>query len=107
MSLDDTFGRWIGRLCVGTVGLLGLLGMYYGNIRFAPIAAGFAILAAVCYGYVGRPGRSPAVARAVTARPSLTSGHVPRLSPYPPYALGPRVVSHRRSVPGPAGPDHR
>jgi hypothetical protein len=27
---------------------MGLLGYFFGNIRFAPLAAGFAILAAVC-----------------------------------------------------------
>lgn len=40
---------WAGRLCLGLVGLLAMLGFHFGNIRFAPVAAGFAILAAVCY----------------------------------------------------------
>ncbi|MGH7527878.1 MAG: hypothetical protein ACREMX_14375 [Gemmatimonadales bacterium] len=40
---------WAGRLSLGLVAALALMGYYYGNIRFVPIAAGFAILAGVCY----------------------------------------------------------
>jgi hypothetical protein len=37
--------RWAGRICAGLVALFATLGYYYGNVRFAPVAAGFAILA--------------------------------------------------------------
>jgi hypothetical protein len=48
----DTSGAlqvWAGRLCLATVALLAWAGLYFENIRFVPSAAGFAILAAVCY----------------------------------------------------------
>jgi hypothetical protein len=54
---------WAGRLCVALVSLLAFLGYHYGNVRFVPIAAGFAILAAVCYSWrthAAAPSRSPA-----------------------------------------------
>ena len=41
--------RWAGRLCVGLFVGLALTGYYFANIRFAPVAAGFAILAGVFY----------------------------------------------------------
>jgi hypothetical protein len=44
---------WAGRLCLGLVGVMGLMGYYYGNVRFVPVAAGFAIFAGVFY-WVGR-----------------------------------------------------
>lgn len=40
---------WAGRFCLSLVALLAMLGLHYGNIRFAPVAAGFAILAGVFY----------------------------------------------------------
>ncbi|MBA3258037.1 MAG: hypothetical protein H0T68_01055 [Gemmatimonadales bacterium] len=40
---------WGGRLCLGLVTLLVSLGYYYGNVRFVPVAVGFAILAGVFY----------------------------------------------------------
>jgi hypothetical protein len=40
---------WAGRICLVTVATLGLSGMYFENVRFIPIAAGFGILALVCY----------------------------------------------------------
>jgi hypothetical protein len=41
--------RWAGRVCAGLVALLAMLGYHFGNVRFAPVAAGFAILAALFY----------------------------------------------------------
>ena len=40
---------WAGRVCAGLVALLAMLGYYFGNVRFAPVAAGFAILAVLFY----------------------------------------------------------
>jgi hypothetical protein len=40
---------WAGRLCLGLAGVLGLMGFHFGNIRFLPMVAGFALLAVVCY----------------------------------------------------------
>jgi hypothetical protein len=37
------------------VGGLGALGFHFGNVRFAPVAAGFAILAGVLYTWKGQP----------------------------------------------------
>jgi hypothetical protein len=48
MDLSDRIRRWTGWLCLGMVATMALLGYLFGNIRFAPLAAGFAILAAVC-----------------------------------------------------------
>lgn len=41
--------RWAGRVCAVIVALLAMLGFYFGNVRFAPVAVGFAILAALFY----------------------------------------------------------
>jgi len=41
--------RWAGRACAGMVAALGVLGYHFGNIRFVPVAVGFAILAGLCY----------------------------------------------------------
>ena len=41
--------RWAGRLCGALVVVLALTGYYFANVRFAPVAAGFAILAGVFY----------------------------------------------------------
>ena len=41
--------RWAGRLCVALVVVLAMIGYYFANVRFAPVAAGFAILAGVFY----------------------------------------------------------
>lgn len=43
----DTLRRWVGWFCLGLVAMFVLLGYYFGNIRFAPIAGGFLILSAV------------------------------------------------------------
>lgn len=49
MSFGDRLRRWAGWGCVGLVAILISLGYHYGNIRFVPVAAGFAILAGVCF----------------------------------------------------------
>jgi hypothetical protein len=41
--------RWAARLCAGLVVALTWMGYYFANVRFAPMVAGFAILAAVLY----------------------------------------------------------
>jgi hypothetical protein len=41
--------RWSGRAFLGLTAVLVGMGVHYGNIRFLPVAAGFAILAAVCF----------------------------------------------------------
>ncbi len=48
MDLSDRIRRWTGWLCLGMVATMAFLGYLFGNIRFTPLAAGFAILAAVC-----------------------------------------------------------
>ena len=48
MESSDRIRRWAGWLCLGTVATLTSMGYHFGNIRFAPLAAGFAILAALC-----------------------------------------------------------
>lgn len=47
MGFVDRLRRWAGWFCLGLVAMLVLLGYYFGNIRFAPIAGGFLILSAV------------------------------------------------------------
>jgi hypothetical protein len=47
MSLYDRLRRLAGWFCLGLVALFCLMGYYFGNIRFAPLAGGFLILAAV------------------------------------------------------------
>jgi hypothetical protein len=51
MQPDVEWMMWAGRVCLGLVGGLGLMAFHFGNIRFLPIVAGFAILAAVCYAW--------------------------------------------------------
>lgn len=48
MELSDRVRRWAGWLCLGMMATLASMGYHFGNIRFTPLAAGFAILAAVC-----------------------------------------------------------
>jgi hypothetical protein len=73
MDLRDRIRRGAGWLCLGMVATLASLGYHFGNIRFAPLAAGFAILAALCLLERGRtpmrsdgiqPGRHSGVNRA-------------------------------------------
>jgi hypothetical protein len=47
--------RWAGRACLLLVGVLGLMGYHFANVRFLPLVAGFAILAGLCYGIQGEP----------------------------------------------------
>lgn len=47
MSLSDKLRRWVGWFCLGLVAMFCLMGYYFRNIRFAPLAGGFMILAAV------------------------------------------------------------
>gem|GEM_PF-1812463 len=48
MDSTERIRRWTGWLCLGMVATLASMGYHFGNIRFAPVATGFAILAAVC-----------------------------------------------------------
>ena len=48
MGFGDKLRRLAGWFCLGMVALFVLLGYYFGNIRFAPLAGGFLILSAVC-----------------------------------------------------------
>ena len=52
-SLD--LQMWAARLCVGFVCALSLMGFHFGKVRFAPVAAGFAILAGVLYTWRTEP----------------------------------------------------
>ena len=47
MGIGDRLYRLAGWLCLGLVAVFVLLGYYFGNIRFAPLAGGFLILSAV------------------------------------------------------------
>jgi hypothetical protein len=47
MGLTEKLRRVAGWCCLGLVALFVLLGYYFGNIRFAPLAGGFLILSAV------------------------------------------------------------
>ena len=49
MDFLDSVRRWSGWLFVALVAALVTMGYHFVNIRFAPLAAGFAILAAVCW----------------------------------------------------------
>ena len=49
MDASDELQRWAGRVCLMLVAAFGMLGYHFANIRFVPLMAGFAILAAVCY----------------------------------------------------------
>ncbi|MBA3346353.1 MAG: hypothetical protein H0T44_13835 [Gemmatimonadales bacterium] len=59
MGTNAQLQLWGGRLCLGTVAALSLTGYYYGNIRFVPVAAGFAIMAALCYSFSTTPPHAP------------------------------------------------
>jgi hypothetical protein len=49
MDASQALQRWAGRGFLVLVATFGMLGYYYANVRFLPLMAGFAILAAVCY----------------------------------------------------------
>jgi hypothetical protein len=47
MSSGEKLRRWAGWFCLGVVALFALLGYYFRNVRFTPVAGGFLILSAV------------------------------------------------------------
>ena len=47
MGIGEKLRRVAGWFCLGLVAVFVLLGYFFGNIRFAPIAGGFLILSAV------------------------------------------------------------
>jgi hypothetical protein len=47
MGFGERLRRLAGWCCLGLVAIFVLLGYYFGNIRFAPLAGGFLILSAV------------------------------------------------------------
>lgn len=49
MVLSGAYRIWLGRLCLAVTAVLALAGLYYGNIRFLPVAAGFGILTGLSY----------------------------------------------------------
>lgn len=53
MEASEELQRWAGRACLIMAAALGLVGYHYANVRFLPIIAGLAILAAICY--IARP----------------------------------------------------
>jgi hypothetical protein len=48
MGYADSIRRWAGWSCIALVAALASMSYHFGNVRFLPVAAGFAILAAVC-----------------------------------------------------------
>jgi hypothetical protein len=70
MLPNEDWRRWAGRICLLLVGVLGMIGYFFANVRFLPIVAGFAILAGLCY--IGRVASAP-------ARPLRDSGQHPTL----------------------------
>jgi len=62
MDFLDVVRRWSGWIFLALVAALVIMGYHFGNIRFAPLAAGFAILAVVCWTDRGRiPMRSDGI----------------------------------------------
>jgi hypothetical protein len=47
MGIGEKLRRLAGWFCLGMVAFFVLLGYYFGNIRFAPLAGGFLILSAI------------------------------------------------------------
>ena len=47
MGFGEKLRRLAGWFCLGLVAVFVLMGYYFGNIRFAPLAGGFLILSAV------------------------------------------------------------
>jgi hypothetical protein len=47
MGFTEKLRRLVGWFCLGLVAVFVVLGYYFGNIRFTPIAGGFLILSAV------------------------------------------------------------
>jgi hypothetical protein len=48
MGAVSRIRRWVGWSCLGVVAALLSMGYHFENIRFLPVAAGFAILAGLC-----------------------------------------------------------
>jgi hypothetical protein len=63
MDSSIGFQLWAARLCLGVVVILGWAGMYFENIRFVAPAAGFLILAVVCYVHRADPEPARRVSR--------------------------------------------
>ena len=70
MGPSEELQRWAGRLCLLLVAAFGMLGYYYANVRFLPLMAGFAILAAVCYVPRAASSRAPSL-RSSGQRPAI------------------------------------
>ncbi len=70
MFPNEDLQRWAGRACLLLVGVLGMVGYYFANVRFVPLVVGFAILAGVCYNRRTVP---------EPIRPLRDSGHHPVL----------------------------
>jgi hypothetical protein len=68
MFPNQELQRWTGRACLLLVAIFGMMGFYFANVRFLPLAAGFAILAGVCHSVRGV---------SVQARPLRNSGQHP------------------------------
>ena len=49
MGYGDRIRRWAGWGFLAMVLVLASMGYHFANVRFAPVALGFAILAAVCW----------------------------------------------------------
>ena len=47
--MSEDMRRWAGWVFVGLVVALSSIGYHYANVRFVPVALGFAILAGVCW----------------------------------------------------------
>ncbi len=58
MDFLDAVRRRAGWMFLALVAALASMGYHFGNVRFVPLAAGFAILAAVCFLERGRQVRS-------------------------------------------------
>jgi len=55
MGSSVVLQTWAARLCLGLVCTLSLMGFHFGNVRFAPVVAGFAILSGVFYTWRAQP----------------------------------------------------
>jgi hypothetical protein len=55
MGSSVVLQTWAARFCLGLVCTLSLMGFHFGNVRFAPVVAGFAILSGVFYTWRGQP----------------------------------------------------
>ena len=71
MQASGELQRWAGRICLLLVAALGMMGYHYANVRFLPVMAGFAILAAVCYYAPRAASRQPASLRHSGQHPAI------------------------------------